>query len=140
MTISGSGLTRSVHCGGTDHTVAMSTCSKRRSPYRLYRLPTQGSCCPNNGWNGCVTRTNCRAAFEESAFLVEIQETGERSFHMAVTGGRRCIDLTSADELSFVRHRLAPSARNLATNLGGVIVLAWRLLANMILSRCELAS
>src|ERR1700758_2799864 len=38
------------------------------------------------------------------------EETGERSFHMAVAGGRLCIDLTSADELSFVRHRLAPSA------------------------------
>src|ERR1700683_2583834 len=70
MTISGSGLTRSVHCGGTDHTVAPSPCSKRRSPYRLYRLPTQGSCRPNNGWNGCVTRTNCRAVSEESAFSV----------------------------------------------------------------------
>lgn len=46
---SGSGSQRSVHCGGTDHTVASSTCSNRRLPYRLYRLPTQGSCRPNSG-------------------------------------------------------------------------------------------
>src|SRR5882757_275898 len=83
MTISGSGLTRSVHCGGTDHTVAPSSCSKRRSPYRLYRLPTQGSCRPNNGWNGCVTRTNCSGASEESAFSVEVQVAARGTLHLA---------------------------------------------------------
>src|SRR5271167_458390 len=87
MMISGSGLTRSVHCGGTDHTVAPSPCNKRRSPYRLYRLPTQGSCRPNNGWNGCVTRTNCCAASEESAFSVEVQATG--GWHLPLAEGRR---------------------------------------------------
>src|ERR1700692_3386171 len=89
MTISGSGLTRSVHCGGTDHTVAPSCCSKRRSPYRLYRLPTQGSRRPNNGWNGCVTRTNCSDGLEESAFSVEIQAVGGWHFPLAEYRERR---------------------------------------------------
>ena len=84
MTTSGSGPTRSVHCGGTDHTVAPSSCSKRRSPYRLYRLPTQGSCRPNSGWKGCVTCTNCGDRLEESAFSVEIQATAARPVHLAV--------------------------------------------------------
>src|SRR5258707_11083110 len=90
MTTSGSGPTRSVHCGGTDHTVAPSSCSKRRSPYRLYRLPTQGSCRPNNGWNGCVTRTNCSDGLEESAFSVEVQAVGARAICLAADarGGR----------------------------------------------------
>lgn len=89
MTISGSGLKRSVHCGGTDHTVAPSSCSKRRSPYRLYRLPTQASCRPNNGWNGCMTRTNCRAASEESAFSVEVQAARGRRLPLAEDRGWR---------------------------------------------------
>src|SRR6266478_152501 len=99
MTISGSGPTRSVHCGGTDHTVASSTCSKRRSPYRLYRLPTQGSCRPNNGWNGCVTRTNCRATSEESAFSVEVQAFGPRQVYLALGVIRRGVDLGGPDGL-----------------------------------------
>src|ERR1700682_478673 len=123
MTISGSGLARSVHCGGTDHTVAPPTRSKRRSPYRLYRLPTQGSCRPNNGWNGCVTRTNCRAASEESAFSVEVQAAGARPVPVAKRG-RRCGDhLTGAAWLSVVGDRLAPSAGELASDLDGVMIL-----------------
>src|SRR5712664_1677598 len=127
MTISGSGSTRSVHCGGTDHTVASSTCSKRRSPYRLYRLPTQGSCRPNNGWNGCVTRTNCRAASEESAFSVEVQETGAWTFPVAIAGGRRCHDQRCATILSPVGNGLADPATNLASPAFG---LTWAFLPN----------
>ena len=92
MTTSGSGPTRSVHCGGTDHTVAPSSCSKRRSPYRLYRLPIQVSRRPNNGWNGCVTRTNCSDGLEESAFSVEIQASGSRQVHLALGVGRCGVD------------------------------------------------
>lgn len=87
MTTSGSGPTRSVHCGGTDHMVTPSSCSKTRSPYRLYRLPTQGSCRPNSGWNGCVTRTNCNDRLEESAVSVEVQATGKGPLHVAVYEG-----------------------------------------------------
>ena len=123
MTISGSGLTRSVHCGGTDHTVAPSPCSKRRSPYRLYRLPTQGSCRPNNGWNGCVTRTNCRAASEESAFSVEVQAVGARPVPVAERGRWRGDDLSGATRLSTFWDRLAPSARELASDLDGMRIL-----------------
>src|ERR1700756_186470 len=121
MTISGSGLTRSVHCGGTDHTVAMSPCSNRRSPYRLYRLPTQGSCRPNNGWNGCVTRTNCRAASEESAFSVEVQAAGARPLHLAASDGRRHFDLDVTTCLHVGWNRLAQPSTNLAA-IGGRLV------------------
>jgi hypothetical protein len=91
MTTSGSGPTRSVHCGGTDHTVTPSSCSKTRSPYRLYRLPTQGSCRPNSGWNGCVTRTNCNDRLEESAFSVEVQAAREGSLRLAAGQRRKCV-------------------------------------------------
>lgn len=47
------------------------------------------------------------------------EETGERSFYMAVAGGRRCVDLAGADELSVVRHRLAQSPRVLASDSVG---------------------
>src|ERR1700722_247781 len=114
MTISGSGLTRSVHCGGTDHTVAPSPCSKRRSPYRLYRLPTQGSCRPNNGWNGCITRTNCRAASEESAFSVEVQAIGPWPVCLAGNGGRRGGTDRGSDGLFAGGDRLAKSTTYLA--------------------------
>ena len=123
ITISGSGPTRSVHCGGTDHTVAPSSCSKRRSPYRLYRLPTHGSRRSNNGWNGCVTRTNCSAGFEESAFSVELQALGAGSFPVAEPGRWRSYDLIRATRLSVVRHRLATSAGDVAANIGGMTVL-----------------
>src|SRR6266851_7780555 len=120
MTTSGSGPTRSVHCGGTDHTVAPSSCSKRRSPYRLYRLPTQGSCRPNNGWNGCVTRTNCSDGLEESAFSVEVQAAGAWPLRLAPGVGWRGDDHAGATRLSARRHRLAPSAAQLAAIGGGV--------------------
>ncbi len=99
ITTSGSGPTRSVHCGGTDHTAAPSACSKRRSPYRLQRLPTQGSSRPNSGWKGCVTRTNCRATPEESAFSIEIQAAGAWPLHLAYGFGRRGGDHVGATRL-----------------------------------------
>jgi hypothetical protein len=120
MTTSGSGPTRSVHCGGTDHTVAPSSCSKRRSPYRLYRLPIQVSRRPNNGWNGCVTRTNCRAASEESAFSVEVQAFGPRQVHLALGVGWGDIDLSGADGLYAGRNRLAKSATDVAAEERGL--------------------
>jgi hypothetical protein len=48
------------------------------------------------------------------------KETGERSFYMAVAGGRRGIDLAGTDELSFIRHRLAKSPRVLASDERGL--------------------
>ncbi len=115
MITSGSGSQRSVHCGGTDHTVAPSPCNNRRLPYRLYRLPTQGSCRPNNGWNGCVTRTNCCAASEMSAFSVEVQAPGPRKVHLALGVGWRGVDLSGPDGLYAGRDRLEKSAIDMAT-------------------------
>ena len=115
MTTSGSGPTRSVHCGGTDHTVAPSSCSKRRSPYRLYRLPIQVSRRPNNGWNGCVTRTNCSDGLEKSAFSVEIQASGARKVYLAIGIGRCGVDLGGSDGLYAGRDRLAKSATDMAS-------------------------
>ena len=107
MTTSGSGPIRSVHCGGTDHTVATSSCSKRRLPYRLCRLPTHGSSRPNNGWNGCVTRTNCGDGLEESAFSVEIQAVGARAICLAADARGGC-DADAGAIVDAVRgHRLA---------------------------------
>jgi hypothetical protein len=80
-------------------------------------LPTQGSRRPYNGWNGCVTRTNCSDRLEESAFSVEVQAAREGSLRVAasqrrnrlVDGGTSidvgrgnrleaaCVDRTSAD-------------------------------------------
>ena len=134
MTTSGSGPTRSVHCGGTDHTVAPSSCSKRRSPYRLYRLPIQVSRRPNNGWNGCVTRTNCSDGLEKFAFSVEIQTAGARKIFVAIGCRRGGDDLDGTDELSSVRNRLAPSPRKLASDECRMRVLGLKELANVIYS------
>src|ERR1700745_1168653 len=60
------------------------------------------------------------------------EEIGERSFYMAVAGGRRCVDLTGTDELSFVRHRLAKSSRILASDERGLRLCRLSLAANMI--------
>jgi len=89
MTISGSGATRSVHCGGTEQTVSASTCSKSRLPYRLYRSPTQVSCRPLSGWNGCVTRTRRFEVTGASAFRIELQTSRARPVRRVVARRRR---------------------------------------------------
>jgi hypothetical protein len=73
---------------------------------------------PANGWNGCVTRTNCSDGLEESAFSVEIQATGTGPVFVAVVGRRLGLDLDGATLLSAVRHRLANAAGKLASDSG----------------------
>jgi hypothetical protein len=51
------------------------------------------------------------------------EETGEKSVHMAVDGGRRGVDLAGPDELPVVRHRLETPTRKLASDIGRVMVL-----------------
>jgi hypothetical protein len=125
MTNSGCAPTRSVHWGGTDHTVAPSSCSKRRSPYRLYRLPTQGSCRPNNGWNGCVTRTNCSDGLGESAFSVEVQAAGEGTLHLAGDKGGHSYAHPSSVIHAVGRFGVAGSTTDMGANAGGIVDIAW---------------
>lgn len=88
ITTSGSGVTASVHCGGTEQTMVSSTCSNSRLPERLYRSPTQRSCRPPNGWNGCVIRTSWVGAAGRFAFRDELQAAGARPVCLAVAGRR----------------------------------------------------
>ena len=87
-TISGSGATRSVHCGGTEQTVSSSTRSSRRLPYRLYRSATHTNSRPLSGWNGCVTRTRPVTATESPAFWIELQTARDWVFCQPLV--RRC--------------------------------------------------
>lgn len=83
ITISGSGVTASVHCGGTEQTAPLSACSNSRLPERLYRSPMQRSCRPPNGWNECVIRTSLAEAAERFAFEGELQAAGGGEVQMA---------------------------------------------------------
>jgi hypothetical protein len=120
ITTSGSGATASVHCDGTEQTVLSSTRSNRRLPDRLYRSPTQTSCRPPNGWNGCVIRTSCVETAEKPAFRGELQAAGARPVHLADPGRRSGGDQRRPARLSARRDRLAQPATHLAADLGRV--------------------
>ncbi len=82
ITISGSGATTSVHCSGTEQTDSSSVCSSKDIPYRLCRSPTQTSCRPLNGWNGCVMHTRRVDAIGAFAFWIELQAVVQGTFRV----------------------------------------------------------
>jgi hypothetical protein len=88
ITISGSGAMRSVHCGGTEQTVASSTCNTSRLPDRLYRSPTHASSWPLRGWNGCVMRTRRGATLAPPAFWSELQTPLPRPVSLVADRGQ----------------------------------------------------
>ena len=77
MTTSGSGETRSVHCGGMEQIVPSQARSRSLLPDRLYRSPMQGSRWSANGWKGWVMRTSRAEAVGRSAFRAELQLAGK---------------------------------------------------------------
>ena len=120
ITTSGSGVAASVHCGGTEQTMVSSTRSNSRLPERLYRSPTQRSCRPPNGWNGCVISTSWVEAAGRFAFRGELQVTGAGPLHLAVAGRRRGGDLGRAVGLYARRDRLEKPAAHLETGACGL--------------------
>jgi hypothetical protein len=86
-TTSGSGATRSVHCGGTAHTVCSSIASNSLFPDALHRSPAHTSGRPRWGWKGCVISTRRVAGTEAPAFCVAAQAALPGSVSLVADGG-----------------------------------------------------